>query len=78
MLWLTCENNDEKFFFLNQGPSSRTSTTNLLELPEFFSKMVFLLYGEFEPDERRLLTRYITAYNGYVLCILYLSVYVAN
>lgn len=39
-------------------------STNLLDLPDFFSKMVFLLYGEFEPEERRTLTRYITAYNG--------------
>ena len=37
---------------------------SLLDLPNFFSKCHFLLYGNFEPAKRRLLTRYITAYDG--------------
>ena len=37
---------------------------DLLNLPDFFSKMTFFLYGEFDSDERRMLSRYITAYDG--------------
>ncbi|XP_072106820.1 DNA repair protein XRCC1 isoform X3 [Mobula birostris] len=34
------------------------------ELPDLFMGKHFLLYGEFPNNERRLLTRYITAFNG--------------
>ena len=34
------------------------------DLPHFFSECHFLLYGNFEPSERRQLTRYIIAYDG--------------
>ncbi|XP_059817389.1 DNA repair protein XRCC1 isoform X1 [Hypanus sabinus] len=34
------------------------------ELPDLFVGKHFLLYGEFPNNERRLLTRYITAFNG--------------
>ncbi|XP_028405454.1 DNA repair protein XRCC1-like [Dendronephthya gigantea] len=37
---------------------------DLLNLPDFFSKMTFFLHGEFDSDERRILVRYITAYDG--------------
>ena len=37
---------------------------NLHDLPNFFSECHFLLYGNFEPTERRQLTRYIMAYDG--------------
>lgn len=38
----------------------------LPELPEFFAHKHFMLYGEIEGETRRLLIRYITAYNGVV------------
>lgn len=44
-----------------QPTSSDKSLTNL---PDFFSKCHFFLYGNFSPSDRRLLVRYITAYNG--------------
>ncbi|XP_037372642.1 DNA repair protein XRCC1 isoform X2 [Talpa occidentalis] len=34
------------------------------ELPDFFQGKHFFLYGEFPGDERRLLSRYVTAFNG--------------
>lgn len=34
------------------------------ELPDFFEGKHFFLYGEFPGDERRKLTRYVTAFNG--------------
>ncbi|XP_072836256.2 DNA repair protein XRCC1 isoform X1 [Pogona vitticeps] len=34
------------------------------ELPDLFEGKHFFLYGEFPPQERRLLNRYITAFNG--------------
>ncbi|XP_029431955.1 DNA repair protein XRCC1 isoform X2 [Rhinatrema bivittatum] len=34
------------------------------ELPDFFLGKHFLLYGDFPPPERRMLSRYITAFNG--------------
>ncbi|KAL1769578.1 DNA repair protein XRCC1 isoform X1 [Sigmodon hispidus] len=34
------------------------------ELPDFFQGKHFFLYGEFPGDERRKLTRYVTAFNG--------------
>ena len=37
---------------------------SLLDLPEFFSDLIFFLYGEFSLEDRKLLTRYITAYGG--------------
>ena len=36
-------------------------------LPDFFSHKHFMLYGEIGAKTRRLLIRYITAYNGLVL-----------
>lgn len=47
----------------NGGP---TAKRNLLNLPTFFSKCHFLLYGSFDPADRRQLTRYITAYDGHI------------
>ena len=40
------------------------SRTNLLDLPSFFAKYHFLLYGDFDAAERKQLTRYITAFDG--------------
>ncbi|XP_040110016.1 DNA repair protein XRCC1 [Oryx dammah] len=34
------------------------------ELPDFFQGKRFFLYGEFPGDERRILSRYVTAFNG--------------
>ncbi|ESO82175.1 hypothetical protein LOTGIDRAFT_176980, partial [Lottia gigantea] len=41
-----------------------SSDSGLPELPDFFTDKVFFLYGDFSETERRLMTRYITAYNG--------------
>jgi len=40
--------------------------SNLPPLPNYFNRESFLIYGDFEPTERRRLVRYITAYNGVV------------
>lgn len=37
---------------------------SLIDLPEFFSKLNFFLYGTFTAADRRLIVRYITAYAG--------------
>ncbi|XP_070535037.1 DNA repair protein XRCC1-like isoform X2 [Ptychodera flava] len=46
---------------------SNTKSADSLEIPElpnFFSNSCFFFYGTFSEKERRLLTRYIIAYNG--------------
>ncbi|CAB4018310.1 Hypothetical predicted protein [Paramuricea clavata] len=43
---------------------TKSPTVDLINLPDFFSKMTFFLYGEFDSEERRMLIRYITAYDG--------------
>ncbi|XP_064617203.1 DNA repair protein XRCC1-like isoform X2 [Liolophura sinensis] len=48
-------------------PSAATgddSDSGLPELPDFFTDKKFFLYGDFVASERRLLVRYITAFNG--------------
>lgn len=40
------------------------SDSGLPDLPDFFENMHFFFYGNFDPQERRLLARYIAAYNG--------------
>lgn len=40
------------------------SDSGVPDLPEFFSDKHFFFYGDFESAERRLLTRYVAAYNG--------------
>ena len=40
---------------------------DLLNLPDFFSNKTFFLFGDFDSDERRMLIRYITAYDGWVV-----------
>ncbi|GFO19050.1 DNA repair protein xrcc1-like [Plakobranchus ocellatus] len=40
------------------------SDSGLPDLPDFFSDKHFFFYGDFEATERRLLTRYVAAYNG--------------
>ncbi|KAL3856427.1 hypothetical protein ACJMK2_011189 [Sinanodonta woodiana] len=42
------------------------SDSGLPELPDFFTEKHFFLYGDFKASERRLLNRYIAAYNGEV------------
>lgn len=44
------------------GPHLGSSTTS----PDFFQGKHFFLYGEFPGDERRKLSRYVTAFNGSV------------
>jgi DNA-repair protein XRCC1 len=41
-----------------------TMDGNFEELPDFFSDKHFFFYGDFAAPERRLLTRYIAAYDG--------------
>ncbi|XP_014380579.1 DNA repair protein XRCC1 isoform X2 [Alligator sinensis] len=52
----TDENTEDE----GQSPSAQP----IPELPDFFVGKGFFLYGEFPAHERRLLTRYITAFNG--------------
>ncbi|RUS76889.1 hypothetical protein EGW08_015358 [Elysia chlorotica] len=41
-----------------------SSDSGLPDLPDFFSDKHFFFYGDFDSAERRLLTRYVAAYNG--------------
>lgn len=43
---------------------SKPSGKSLASLPDFFSHCCFMLYGNFSSADRRLVERYITAYNG--------------
>ena len=55
------------FFYIDEAESADDVTSgseDLPELPDFFSHKHFMLYGEIESTTRRLLIRYITAYNG--------------
>eukprot|EP00794_Sanderia_malayensis_P011119 gene11119-12289_t len=45
---------------------AKLSDDELPELPDYFKEKHFLLYGDFNPKDQRLLNRYITAYNGVV------------
>ncbi|XP_029780166.1 DNA repair protein XRCC1 [Suricata suricatta] len=47
----------------NEGPPE-SSDLPVPELPDFFQGKHFFLYGEFPGDERRKLSRYVTAFNG--------------
>ncbi|KAF6079965.1 X-ray repair cross complementing 1 [Phyllostomus discolor] len=47
----------------NEGPPESPSLP-VPELPDFFQGKHFFLYGEFPGDERRKLSRYVTAFNG--------------
>ncbi|XP_057567579.1 DNA repair protein XRCC1 isoform X2 [Hippopotamus amphibius kiboko] len=47
----------------NEGPPESPSLP-VPELPDFFQGKHFFLYGEFPGDERRMLRRYVTAFNG--------------
>ena len=55
-------------FFISDEAESADDVTSgsevFPELPDFFSHKHFMLYGEIERTARRLLIRYITAYNG--------------
>uniref|UniRef100_A0A8C3W1F9 X-ray repair cross complementing 1 n=1 Tax=Catagonus wagneri TaxID=51154 RepID=A0A8C3W1F9_9CETA len=47
----------------NEGPPESPDLP-VPELPDFFQGKHFFLYGEFPGDERRRLSRYVTAFNG--------------
>ncbi|XP_036087584.1 DNA repair protein XRCC1 isoform X2 [Rousettus aegyptiacus] len=47
----------------NEGPPEPPDLP-VPELPDFFQGKHFFLYGEFPGDERRRLSRYVTAFNG--------------
>ena len=46
------------------GKEGGGSDSGLPDLPEFFSGKHFFFYGDFDSAQRRLLTRYVAAYNG--------------
>ena len=54
----------------NKGANQGSSTVDdgfdsgLPDLPDFFTDKKFFFYGKLDNKERRLLTRYITAYDG--------------
>ena len=55
------------YIYIDEAESADDVTSgseDLPELPDFFSHKHFMLYGEIESTTRRLLIRYITAYNG--------------
>ena len=39
---------------------------SLTDLPNLFTTFKFFIFGDLSADDRRLLVRYITAYNGFV------------
>lgn len=45
-------------------PTAPQFPSNLTQLPDLFSECTFLLYGNYTPSDRHLITRYITAYDG--------------
>ena len=47
-----------------QSGNGLEEAKSLLDLSDFFSNCNFLLYGSYSTADRRLLTRYITAYCG--------------
>ncbi|KAK3590492.1 hypothetical protein CHS0354_015481 [Potamilus streckersoni] len=47
-----------------EGDGDNGSDSGLPELPDFFTEKHFFLYGDFKSSDRRLLNRYIAAYNG--------------
>lgn len=61
-------NSNSKPSTSNQSGASKTGEdsddSGLPDLPDYFTHKRFFLYGDFPSGERRLLTRYITAYNG--------------
>lgn len=61
-------NSNSKPSTSNQSGASKTGEdsddSGLPDLPDYFTNKGFFLYGDFPSGERRLLTRYITAYNG--------------
>ena len=55
------------FFYIDEAESAddvSSGSEDFPELPDFFSHKHFMLYGEIESTTRRMLIRYITAYNG--------------
>ena len=46
-----------------------SSDSGLPDLPDFFADKVFMFFGEFPAQEKRMLTRYIAAYDGCVFCV---------
>lgn len=57
----------EIFIFFIE-PESNTNKS-LLDLPTFFSDCHFLLYGDFDASDTKLIKRYITAYSGSVYTV---------
>lgn len=61
-------NSNSKPSTSNQSGANKTGEdsddSGVPDLPDYFTDKRFFLYGDFPSGERRLLTRYITAYNG--------------
>ena len=53
----------------NNGQLSDDGEDKLPELPDFFTSKVFFLYGDFKPADRRVLNRFIIAYDGLVILL---------
>ena len=47
------------------GITNTSDKKSLLDLPNLFSKNCFFLYGEFTDSYRKMIIRYITAYDGW-------------
>ena len=46
------------------GVITRNTEKSLLDLPNLFSRNSFFLYGDFTDSYRKMIIRYITAYDG--------------
>ncbi|CAL1529946.1 unnamed protein product [Lymnaea stagnalis] len=60
----TDDDDDEKTTKSLTVTDTENDDTGLPDLPDFFADKVIFFYGDMDPAEQRLLTRYIAAYNG--------------
>lgn len=58
------DDDDEKRTKILTVNHSENDDSSLPDLPDFFTDKWFFFYGDMDPAEQRLLTRYIAAYNG--------------
>ena len=52
-------------YVATDGVITRNNEKSLLDLPNLFSKNSFFLYGDFTDSYRKMIIRYITAYDGW-------------
>ena len=56
------------FTVATDGVAARSNNKkSLLDLPNLFNKNCFFLYGDFPDSYRKMIIRYITAYDGWAL-----------